>query len=301
MAEERARAGAAALESERQFVLALGGFALQIPGAVLVTHEKLPVPRFNYVQVEAISPERQTAFFERALDHYFQRALRPTFRLPRPVPAHLDAGLRRFGFRSREEPLEVLVDDGEGPAVLSRGAREIREAEPSELDRISAFWTEARERPEFRSALDVAWHHPNPDEELRPLLALEAGAPVAAALFYRYRATASLQAVATQPDARGRGAASALVRVARSRAVAEPGGRASITADSARQRLGLERLGFRSALSFRVYELGAEARLEIPSPGPPGPPRWRPPRTSRRAGGSRASSAPRARRSSGSS
>ncbi|HTT45035.1 MAG TPA: hypothetical protein VMH38_03340, partial [Thermoplasmata archaeon] len=72
----------AALATERQFVLTLGGFALELAGATLVTHEKLPVPRFNFVQELGVGRERQTTFFEHALDHYFQRALRPTFRVP---------------------------------------------------------------------------------------------------------------------------------------------------------------------------------------------------------------------------
>ncbi len=87
----------AALDAERQFVLTLGGFALEVAGATLVTHERIPAPRFNFVQVEGVGAERQAAFFERALDHYFQRALRPTFRLPEPTPPTSTRGCGRSG------------------------------------------------------------------------------------------------------------------------------------------------------------------------------------------------------------
>ena len=45
----------AALEAERQFVFTLGGFALELAGAALVTHEKLPVPRFGMRPVLVLS------------------------------------------------------------------------------------------------------------------------------------------------------------------------------------------------------------------------------------------------------
>ena len=40
-------------------MLALGGFVLEIGGASLVTHEHLPVPRFNFVEVHGIARDRQ--------------------------------------------------------------------------------------------------------------------------------------------------------------------------------------------------------------------------------------------------
>ena len=123
----------AALEAERQFVLTLGGFALEIPGATLVTHEKIPVPRFNFVQEMGVGRERQTAFFERALDHYFQRALRPTFRVPLPVPDHVDIGLRRFGFRARSAPLVLLLSSGARPGEFGQDVA-VRIADHHELN-----------------------------------------------------------------------------------------------------------------------------------------------------------------------
>jgi len=267
----------AALEAERQFVLTLGGFALEIAGATLVTHERLPVPRFNFVQELGVGPERQSAFFERALDHYFQRALRPTFRVPLPVAAHVDAGLRRFGFRPRPNLLVLFLDlpVRRRPAELPP---DVRAATHAELDLVASFWTSERERPEFRTALDVAWSHPNPHERLQPLLAFRDGAAVSAALVYRYRTVAGIHAVATRPSARGRGAASDVVRFATSGDPVGPDTRYSIYADSPRLAQRLELLGFSPARSFQEYELPADAALAFPAPGPAGPPQWRPPR-----------------------
>ena len=275
--ELAALATEAALEAERQFVLTLGGFALEVPGATLVTHEKIPVPRFNFVQEMGVGPERQTAFFERALDHYFQRALRPTFRVPLPVPAHVDTGLRRLGFRPRSIPLVLLLSSGERPTSYGADV-EVRVAEHRDIDLVASFWTSEPERPEFRTALDVAWSHPNPHERLVPLLASLGGEPVASALVYRYRTSAGIHAVATRPSSRGRGAASHLVAFALESAPVGEGVRYSIFADSARLESRLERLGFRRARAFQEYELPATAELALPPPGPPLPPQWRPPR-----------------------
>ena len=212
----------AALEVERQFVLTLGGFALETAGAYLVTHERIPAPRFNFVQELGVAPERQTAFFERALDHYFQRALRPRFRAPFPVAAHIDAGLRRFGFRPRPAPLVLLLDAPDRPRPTGEPP-DVRPAKTSELDLVASFWTAERERPEFRAALHVAWTHPNPHERLQPLLAFRRAEAVSAALVYRYRNVAGIYAVATRPSARGQGAASDLVRFATANAPEGPG------------------------------------------------------------------------------
>lgn len=266
-----------ALRAERRFVLALGGFGLEIPGAVLVTHEKIPSPRFNYVEVRGVAPDRQTAFFERALDHYFQRALRPTFRVPLPVPEFLDAGLRRFAFRPAAEPRELWLDDPAAPAP-DPGDAAVEVSDAAEVDRVAAFWTEEAERPELRTGLDLALHHPPPGEALVPVLARVDGAPVAAALLYRAGRAAGIHLVTTRPDARGRGAASALLAYARRRAPFPTGVRYSILTEGARAAPRLERLGFARAQGFAQYELPRDAELALPPPGPPGPPRWRPPR-----------------------
>lgn len=270
-------AAEAALETERRFVLTLGGFALEIAGATLVTHEKLPVPRFNFVQELGVGPERQTAFFERALDHYFQRALRPVFRVPQPVPEHLDQGLRRFGFRARPATLVLMLSTGSAPGRWGKDVR-VRVAGPRDLDLVAGFWTSERERPEFRTALDVARSHPNPNEQLVPLLAEIDGRTDAVAVVYRYRSSAGIYGVATRPESRGRGGASDLVAFAVTNAPTGPGVRYSIWADSDRLERRLETLGFRRARAFVEYELPPDSALALPAPGPPTPPRWRPPR-----------------------
>jgi hypothetical protein len=279
MPREEALEIEAALESERQFVLTLGGYALEIAGATLVTHDKIPAARFNFVQELGVGRERQTAFFERALDHYFQRALRPTFRVPLPVAPHVDAGLRRLGFRAKEAPLTLLLDNPPARAN-SRTPDGVRLARAEEIDLVASFWTAEPERPEFRSALEVAWRHPNPHERLQPILAERDGELVAAAIVYRYRTAAGIHAVATRPAARGQGAASEVVRFALASDPVGTGVRYSIFADSARLEQRLTALGFAGARSFREYELPPEAELAIPPAGPPGPPRWRPPRGS---------------------
>jgi GNAT superfamily N-acetyltransferase len=273
----------AALESERAFVLTLGGFALEVAGARLVTHEKIPAPRFNFVQELGVGRERQTAFFERALDHYFQRALRPTFRVPDPPPAHVDRGLRALGFVPRAAPLVLLLENGEPPAAPDAGVR-VREATASDLDEVASFWSDERERPELRTAIDVGWHHPNPHEQLVPLVASIDGEAVAAAIAYRYRAAAGVHFVATRPPARGRGAASALVAYALLRRPVGPEAFLSMFADSSRLLARLGRLGLSPARSFTEYELPRNAELALPPPGPPGPPWWRPPRPPRGSG-----------------
>ena len=267
----------AALDAERQLVHTLGGFTLELAGAALVTHEKLPVPRFNFVQELGVGRERQTAFFEHALDHYFQRALRPTFRVPRPVPSHVDSGLRRFGFLPKDDALVLMLSTGGAPHLAPPNV-DVREAKHDELDLVASFWTGERERPEFRTALDIAWTHPNPNERLVPLLASLEGGVVSAALAYRYRRSVGLHAVATRTPARGRGAASALVTYAVAKEVAGPAEVYAILADSERLERRLESLGFRAARAFTEYELPRSAELSFPSPGPPSGPRWRPPR-----------------------
>jgi len=267
----------AALEAERQFVFTLGGFALEVAGAALVTHEKIPVPRFNFVQELGVGPERQTSFFEHALDHYFQRALRPLFRVPTPVPEHVDSGLRRFGFRPKASPLVLMLSREPAPSPPTSNVT-VRAAEHRDLDLVASFWTSERERPEFRSAIDIAWSHPNPNEGLVPLLASVGTETVSAALVYRYRSSAGIHAVATRPSARGKGAASSVVAFARARRIGGPVDRYSIFADSARLERKLETLGFSPARSFTEYELPASADLALPPPGPPAGPRWRPPR-----------------------
>lgn len=266
-----------ALASEQYFVRALGGFVLGIAGADLVTHEKIPLPRFNFVQVREVAPGRRTAFVERALDHYFQRALRPTFRIPDPVPSHLDTTVRALGFVPRPDRLALLVP---GPRPEERsGPYSVRPARTDELDRILPLWTSDSDRPELRTALDIAWHHPNPDERLTPYVALRDDRIASGGLRYEYRGAAGLHFVATAPAERGRGAASALVAgvFGGRRGAGEPP-YGFLFADSPRLEARLRALGFEVVRTFTVYELPRSASLALPPVGPEGPPRWRPPR-----------------------
>lgn len=277
--EERPGDGAieSALRAERRFVLALGGFALEFPGGTLVTHEKIPSPRLNFVEVGGVAVDRQAAFFERALDHYFQRALRPRFRVPEPAPEHVDRALRRFAFRPGEAPLRLYLEDEDRAPDPGRSI-DLDVEGSSDLDLLSSFWTEPSERPELRSALDVALHHPIPGEELRPLLGRVGPEAASAALVYRAGGAAMIHFVTTRPQLRERGAASALVAHARAHRPPGPHVRYSILSDSTEIAPRLRALGFAPAAQFVEYSLPREAELALPPAGPPGPPRWRPPR-----------------------
>ncbi len=271
------RSVADALAEERAYVLAMGGFALELAGGTLVTNERVPVPRFNFVQEVRAGRERQTAFFEKALDHYFQRALRPTFRLIEPAAPHLLATLAALGFRPRPQPLTLLLAAAPASPAPVPGPQP-RSARPEELDLLVGFWADERERDELRRAIDVVWNHPDPGETLLPLLLEDGDRPVAAALLYRRGPTAGLHGVATQPTARGRGHASALVAGALRALGADAPEHWAIWDDSGRLARRLAPLGFRPAARWRVFELPRDAQLAIPPPGPPGPHRWRPPR-----------------------
>jgi hypothetical protein len=266
----------AALGHERDLVLALGGFALDVPGATLVTHERVPSPRFNFVQGIQISAERQAAFFERVLDHYFQRALRPTFRLGSPVAGHITKALAHFGFRPRPFPRTLLF--AARPAPTGPGPFEVRPAAPSELGTVVSFWAHERERGEIQRSIEVVLEHPNPGEEIAPMLAFRGDVPVAALLAYRYDGIAGLHGVSTQPDERGQGAASALVARSLELPLVRTARVTVISADHPRIVGRLESLGFEVAESLTEYELPADAELALAPPGPPGPPQWRPPR-----------------------
>ena len=266
-----------ALAAEQQFVRTLGGFVMGIAGGELVIHERIPLARFNFVIVHAFSPERRTAFFERALDHYFQRAIRPSFRVPTPVPAHVDSGLRALGFRPSPIPLSLLLS---GSEVASPSSSEftVRPATAAEFDPVLSLWTTEKERPELRTAIDIVWHHPNPEERLTPMIAARDGNVVSAGLLYEARGEMGLHFVATRPGERGQGAASALVAGVFGVAGEQTRPNGFLLADSPRLEAHLVPMGFRPARVFTVYHLPREAALELPRVPAVGPPRWRPPR-----------------------
>jgi GNAT superfamily N-acetyltransferase len=268
-----------ALREERELVLTLGGYAVELPGGVLVVNERVPVPRFNFVQSVRLHRNRQSAFFERALDHYFQRALRPSIRVERPVPSFVHDTLHRLGFRLGATPWTLRLRAPTATIQPPSSRYEVRPAIPDELPSLTRLWAARSEGEELLRALSVAVAHPNPDERLVPAIALRDGAVASAALLHVYRSTAGIHAVVTQSSERGRGAATALVQ-ALVHWVPPPAARAPIAiwSDSPRLDQGLARLGFEAAATFSNYSLPEDAELALPAVGPPGPPRWRPPR-----------------------
>lgn len=269
----------AALREEREFVLSLGGYALELAGGVLVANERIPVPRFNFVQYVRIHRNRQSAFLERALDHFFQRALRPSIRVERPVPDFLDGSLRRLGFRLAPEPWSLLLR-----RRLDRPRRpgppfEVRPATNDELPLFAGFWTGTSEREEFLRALTVALEHPNPEEWLVPGIALRDGTPASAALLHTHGSAVGIHGVVTQPSERGQGAATALVAGLLDDPHVKPkAGPVAMWSDSPRLDRRLGDLGFDVAARYSVYELPGNAALALPAVPLAAAPRWRPPR-----------------------
>lgn len=260
-------------------VLTLGGYALELAGGVLVLNERIPVPRFNFVQYVRLHRNRQSAFLERALDQYFQRALRPSIRVEPPVPEFLDASLQHLGFRPASTPLSLLLRKGPARSHLADRAFQVRPVTGDELPQVARFWTGDTEREEFLRALAVALEHPNPEERLVPWIALWDGAPVSAGLLHAYRSGVGIHAVVTQPTERGQGAATALVGgLLRDPLLPAGPGPVAMWSDSPRLDRRLLELGFEPAQQYTVYELPADAELSLPAPSAPGPPRWRPPR-----------------------
>jgi GNAT superfamily N-acetyltransferase len=266
------------LEEERAFVVALGGYALELAGGVMVTNERIGVPRFNFVDGPYISADRVTAFFERALDHYFQRALRPSFRVRRPVPPHIDAALAKLEFVGHKPPLVRLSAKPANLQVAHDPNLEVSAAGPSEADRLADLWTAERERDELRRSLEVVVNHPNPGERLVPIFARRAGQFIGGAILYERGARASIQLTSTRPDARGQGIATELVRTAVEQAAADQVVQVVLLSEEPHLSARLAPLGFRIDGEFTEYVLPPDAELSLPSPGPAGPPRWRPPR-----------------------
>jgi hypothetical protein len=267
-----------ASDSDRCFVLAAGGYSLELAGGSLVTHERIPVPKFNHALVRRLGPGRQSAFFERALDHYFQRAIRPTFRVEGPVPEHIDRTLGQLAFRRRPNPYRLLWARPHSNARAAEGIA-VREAGTGELDTIVGFWTDGPNREELRRSLDVVWNRPNSGERLVPLLAERDGVPVGSAVVLEQPPVASLHGVATVPDDRDHGIASSLVAFALGAPDPAIVGAVVFGTDASSAGPRLEPLGFSALRELVEYELPPDAALAMPDPGPAQPPRWRPPRT----------------------
>ncbi len=267
-----------ALREERELVLALGGFAMELPGGVLVLDERVPVPRFNYVQYVRLNPKRQSAFFERALDQYFQRALRPTFQVEVPVPGFVDRGLRKLGFVPGPAERALLYWEASMPARAAPTPYVVRPAGSEELAWAAGFWAGEAESAELVRALAVAFDHPNPEERLVVYVARRGDRPVAAALLHRYRTAVGIHGVATQPSERGQGAATALVEALLRTEGIETAAPVVIWSESPRLERHLTAMGFVPSTRFALYRLPGDAQLSLPPVGPPAPPRWRPPR-----------------------
>ena len=268
------------LREERELVMSLGGYALELAGGVLVVNERVPVPRFNFVQYVRIHRNRQSPFLERTLDHYFQRALRPSIRVELPVDSFLDTSLRGLGFRPIAEPLSLLLFRGAAHTVPAQSAYEVRAATADEIPSMARFWTGEMESEELVRALTVALEHPNPDEQLVPVISLRRGKAVSAALVHRHRDCVGIHGVVTQPSERGQGAATALVAGAlHLPPVHSATDLVAMWSGSSRLDRRLASLGFEVACQYAVYELPPEAVLALPAAGPPGPPRWRPARS----------------------
>lgn len=268
---------AVALAQERAFAIALGGFVLECSGGFLTTHERIAVPRFNYADVDRVAIDRQAGFFERALDHYFQRAIRPSFRVPRPEADHVGRTLRGLAFQPRAEPLVALVAP---PLVHPRPnlvGVAVEDARTSDGEELAALWTAERERDEFRRALEVILHHPNDGERLLPLVARSGGSVVGSALVYQRGSVAGIHAVSTRPAARGHGVATAIVEAALHRVHGTGAQQVVLLTENPRLADHLAPLGFAEVGRLTSYDLPDDAELAFVAP-PPGPPRWRPPR-----------------------
>lgn len=267
------------LGADRDYVLALGGFSLELAGASLVTHERIPVPTFNYIVVRGVGRERQAAFFERALDHYFQRALRPMVLLPPSAPPHIREGFERFGFRPA--PARLGIYELARPVATGRSAdppTEVREVGSGEIERVLSFWAAPPEREEFARSLRALLDHPNPSERLRLYAATDGPEIVAVGALYTLEGSGTLHGVATRPGRRREGAAGAIVGAAIAATESSPTVSLGLITPEGEWTEGLRALGFERAGELERWELPATADLHLAPPGPPTPPRWRPPR-----------------------
>ena len=271
-----AAALAAAERAEQGYVRLLGGYTVGLPGGTLLVNERLPSSRFNVVQRVDVAPGRRTQFFEAALDHYFQRALRPRIRVAVPVPAHVAETLAGLGFAAAPMPELWLAVGPTG--VLGRPPASANRVGSGELDPLVEVWGGPGERLELRRQIEVGLDHPNPGEQLAAFRSSgSAGELVSLALAYRNGDCVDLEAVHTVPAGRDRGAATALVAgILRDRFVA---GAAFVVLRTEEPRLAdrLATLGFEVVGRHAVFDLAAGADLRS-RPGPSQGPFWRPPR-----------------------
>ena len=260
---------ARALELSRDFVAAFGGYSVEIPGAYLVVNEKVPVPRFNYVQDVVQAPGRVLAFIEKALEHYYQRALRPTIEVPRDVsqPA-LHRAIRAGGFTSRgaSQDRRLLIWEGfppdSPPPPAASPPRRVLPVAEDDLESFVDLWTPRRYRDEILRYFDVILAHPNPSERLVPYEIREGERILGLAVFYENRGVRGLPVVATVPDARSRGLATMLVAEILRRETSEVSSPVSLWLEGPRTPGPLLRLGFQERAAYEVYALPEERPLE---------------------------------------
>ncbi len=253
------------LREDRALALLFGGYAVEWPGGTLVVNERVPAGRFNFVQDVRLGPGRILAFVEKALEHYYQRALRPTFELPPDPPqpgtvrALAEAGYLPLGpHRSRTL---LLREGGELPPSDAR--YRVRPASEEEHGTFLGFLAEPRYQMELNRYLEEDVFHPHPGEGTVPYLAWRGTDPVAVALFHEAGPVRGIHIVATDPRYRGQRAASTLVtEVLRAEAGSSPGPCALFREGPGVPR-PLRELGFRDVLSFETYGLPDRR----PSPG----------------------------------
>lgn len=268
----------AAQAAERGFLRSFGGYSVGWSGGTLLVNERIPVPRFNFVQVVRVAPERLTAFLEVALDHYFQRALRPSFRIARPAPPAIEAALRTVAFRPTAEEETWLVAGPERPHRPSLGPPPELVPE-SRQDELVDLWIGEKGREEFRRHLEVGRHHPNPGEQLEARSTKSPdGALRCVGLAYRRGSTLLLEGIATPEELRGQGAATEWVHGVLGTPIARESEYVALRTTVPRLAGRLAPLGFAPALVSRIYELPPDAQLKVVAPAPSPGPRWRPPR-----------------------
>lgn len=249
---------------ERRFPMIFGGYSVEVPEAHLVVNEKLPAPRFNWVQDVRCSPMRVTAFLERTLDHYYARALRPTFQIrsgqaDRAVVHAL--GLAQYAGLGPSHRSHLLVwDPHEGEARLPPTSRDRTPTrlQDDEFGTLADLLVLPRQRQEVVRCLEVAETHPNPGERTVAYVARTPEGPRSVAIYARQGHHAGLFGVGTLPEARAQGWATDLVAgVLRAEAVRD-GVPVVLSAEGARPPSPLLKMGFEFLESFDVYALTPE-------------------------------------------
>ena len=257
------------LREARALPLLFGGYAVEWPGGTLVVNERVPVSRFNFVQDVRLAPGRVLAFVEKALEHYYQRALHPVFELPDdlPQPGTVRA-LAEAGYlpQDRDRSREVLLrEEGELPPPDPR--YRVRPATEEDQITVLGFFDQPRYQMELHRYLEEDVFHPHPGERTVPYLAWRGDDPVAVALFHEEGTIRGIHAVATVPPYRGQGAASGLVTEILRAESRPPSRRWVLVREGVGVPAPLRPLGFQCALSFGTYGLPAPGRSPERPPG----------------------------------